>query len=378
MSVAPNERPAMPATFTPRVVIASPDTFLAAVPHLLGFTPENSIVIAGIGEGAAGRDEITMVQRFDTPGPGLEASSLGQLAHDAAVPIARTGAHQVIIAVISDTAYASPDELPQRELVDRLVESFDDAGISTRDSLYTDGTSRWSYGCFDSDCCPPSGRVIPESVRTHVAAEFAAAGVAVMDSRESLVAELTPVDADRREAVAAHLDAIEHPGTGLEKWRDQEIKHVSEVLTAASVPTPEDCARVIASLDDIRVRDTVLWDLAQGRHDVHQVTANLVHVVQTAPDERVAPTATVLSIQQWTAGDGARANVALDRALLDDPEYSLGALVGQSLRSGLPPATWRDLMRTMPRDTCRYGDSREPAQSIDGPTVEAPAVTLAG
>ncbi len=345
----------MPATFTPRVVIASPDTFLAAVPHLLGFTPENSIVIAGIGEGTAGQDEITLVQRFDTPGVSLEPSALGQIAHDAAVPIARTGAHEVIIAVISDTAYFSPDELPQRELVDRLVESFDDAGISTRDSLYTDGTSRWSYGCFDPGCCPPGGRVIPESVRTHVAAEFAAAGVAVMDSRESLAAELMPVDAERRQAVASHLDALEHPGAGLERWRDQAIQHVNDVLTAANMPTPEDCARIIAALDDIRVRDTVLWDLAQGRRDVHQVTANLAHVVREAPDARVAPSATVLSIQQWTSGDGARANVALDRALTDDPDYSLGSLVGQSLRSGLPPATWRDLMRTLPRGTCRHG-----------------------
>lgn len=368
----------MPPTFTPRVVIASPDTFLAAVPHLLGFTPENSIVIAGIGEATAGHDEITLVQRFDTPAASLESSSLGKIAHDAAVPIARTGAHQVIIAVISDTAYGSPAELPQRELVDRLVESFDDAGISTRDSLYTDGTSRWSYGCFDSSCCPPTGRAIPESVRTHVAAEFAAAGVAVMDSRESLVAELAPVDAEHRRAVAAHLDAIEHPGTGLEQWRDQEIRHVSEVLTATSVPTPEDCARVIASLDDIRVRDTVLWDLAQGRHDAHQVTANLVEVIRTAPDARVAPSATVLSIQQWTAGDGARANVALDRALADDPDYSLGSLVGQSLRSGLPPVTWRDLMRTLPRDTCRHGDGRPATPAVDQPAPHLEAPSLAG
>jgi hypothetical protein len=369
----------MPATFTPRVVIASPDTFLAAVPHLLGFTPENSIVIAGIGESAAGHDEITLVQRFDRPDADIDSRGLGQIAHDAAVPIARTGAHQVIIAVISDTSYASPDELPQRDLVDRLVESFDDAGISTRDSLYTDGNSRWSYGCFDSGCCPPAGRVIPESVRTHVAAEFAAAGVAVMESRDSLVAELAPVDAERRQTVAAHLDALEHPGADLERWRDQEIRHVSDVLTSASVPTPEDCARVIASLDDIRVRDTVLWDLAQGRPDVHQVTANLVHVVRTAPDARVAPSATVLSIQQWTAGDGARANVALDRALSDDPDYSLGSLVGQSLRSGLSPATWRDLMRALPRQTCRHGDTpRASAPEIDAPSPSIQSPSLAG
>lgn len=199
-----------------------------------------------------------------------------------------------------------------------------------------------------------------------------------MDSRESLVAELAPVDAGHRQAVAAHLDTLEHPGAGFDRWRDQEIRHVSDVLTAVSVPTPEDCARVIASLDDIRVRDTVLWDLAQGQHDVHQVTANLVHVVRTAPDARVAPSATVLSIQQWTAGDGARANVAVDRALSDDPEYSLGTLVGQCLRNGLPPATWRSLMRNMPREYCRCGPSRpflDVTDDLGGPTLGTPSVS---
>lgn len=365
----------MSPTFAPRLVITTPDTFVAAVPHLLGFTPTDSIVIAGIGP-VNGRNEITLVQRFDIPNPDTNPNDLRRIAKDASAPMARSGADEVIITVISDQAVSSPDDLPQRELVDRLVEAHDDAGMFTRDSLYSDGTSRWSYGCFDATCCPPGGRVIPDDVRTHVAAEFAAAGVAVMDSRESLVDELAPVDPERRQAVAAHLDRVERSREGIEAWRDREIQHLQKILTTPARPTPEDCARVIAALDDIRVRDTLLWDLAQPRDDSHQITATLVHVVGTAPDGRVAPTATVLSIQQWTAGDGARANVALDRALADNPDYSLGSLVGQSLRSGLPPATWQDLMRTLPRHTCRYGDNAvaTSAPQPDPPNLETPSL----
>jgi hypothetical protein len=355
----------------PRLVISSPDTFVAAVPHLLGFTPANSVVIAGIGQ-VAGRDEITLVQRFDIPSPDTTPEDLLQIARSAAAPMARTGAHEVIIAVVSDNAVASPDDLPQRELVDLLVESHDDAGMFTRDSLYTDGTSRWSYGCFDPACCPPAGRVIPDAVRTHVAAEFTAAGVAVRGSRAELAAELAPADPARVHAVSGHLEALPDTSAGIERWRDQAIQQFhQDVSTGASIDDAS-CARVIAGLDDVRVRDTVLWDLAQGRGAGRNVIAALGQVVRTSPEARCAPAATVLSIQHWTAGDGARANVALDRALGTDPNYSLGGLVQASLRSGLPPATWRDLMRTMPRDTCRHGNNPPVAE----PLIEAVPVAL--
>ena len=127
------------------------------------------------------------------------------------------------------------------------------------------------------------------------------------------------------------------------------------------------------------MRDTVLWDLAQGRGDTTVVAARLADVVRCAPDGRVAPAATVLSIQHWTAGDGARANVALDRALSETPDYSLGGLVKTSLTTGMPPSTWRDLMRTVPRDVCRTGNTRPsptPVAEVSGPAV-VPANSLA-
>jgi hypothetical protein len=365
----------MSPTFAPCLVITTPDTFVAAVPHLLGFTPTDSVVIAGIGQ-VDDRNEITLVQRFDIPDPETSPDDLRRIAKDASVPMARSGADEVIITVISDQAVSSPDDLPQRELVDRLVEAHDDAGMFTRDSLYTDGTSRWSYGCFDAACCPPGGRVIPDDVRTHVAAEFTAAGVAVRGSRDELAAELAPAGAARVQAVAEQLEALPHPGPGIESWRDRAIQQFHEDVSTGASIDEAGCARVLAGLDDIRVRDTVLWDLAQGRGDSRHVTEALAQVVRTSPDTRCAPAATVLSIQHWTAGDGARANVALDRALDTNPDYSLGGLVQASLRSGLPPATWRDLMRTMSRDTCRHGNPSQSRELGSGePSIEQHTLT---
>ena len=350
----------MSPTLAPSLTISSPDTFISAVPHLLGFMPEDSVVIAGIGRGPQGRDVITLVQRFDLPSTDLDAGQLREIARAATSPMARVGSHEVIITVLSDKAYASPDELPHRELVDQLIEAHDEAGISTRDSLYSDGTSRWSYGCVDPDCCPPTGRVIPQDVRTLVAAEFTAAGVAVASSRDDLAAELAPADPAQVRAVAEQLESMKDPGAAIETWRDQQIDHIHQVLASGSPLDAQACAEVIDGLDDVRVRDTVLWDLAQGRGDGTLVTARLADVVRNAPEGRIAPAATVLSVQHWTAGDGTRANFALDRALADNPDYSLGGLVKTSLSSGLPPSTWRELICSMPRQTCRHGSNPTP------------------
>jgi len=43
----------------------------------------------------------------------------------------------------------------------------------------------------------------------------------------------------------------------------------------------------------------------------------------------------------WQSGDGALANVALDRALADDPQYSMAMLLRQVISSGAPPSMAR-------------------------------------
>ncbi len=56
-----------------------------------------------------------------------------------------------------------------------------------------------------------------------------------------------------------------------------------------------------------------------------------------------------------SAGDGARASVAVERALADDPAYSLALLLAQSLSAGLPPEAWREATAGLTRDECRHG-----------------------
>jgi len=52
-------------------------------------------------------------------------------------------------------------------------------------------------------------------------------------------------------------------------------------------------------------------------------------------------------------GDGARARIALDRACLADPGYTLALLIGGMLDHGQPPWTWRAALAELPRAACR-------------------------
>ncbi|MDO8308942.1 MAG: DUF4192 domain-containing protein [Actinomycetota bacterium] len=372
-----------------RLTLSSPDAFLASIPHMIGFPPEDSIVIVGLAPDHTGAGStVRVTQRFDRPPAGIAGDEARQLAAQAAEPMIRSGSIEVIIAVFADQ-YPEPDrELPDAALVDALITALDDGGVGIRDALYTDGTSRWSYGCDNPSCCPPTGRVISEKVRTLVAAEFALAGSAMVDSREVLAAEVAPADAAARAQVAdcvraaeqARDDALAAPGTShttdrptraREDWREQSITQIA-ALTSGEPASPQEFARVAVGLGDIRVRDTVLWDLMQPSADPPAAIAGLTNVVRHAPDGHVAPAATVLAICHWTSGDGARANAALQRADDDNPDYSLAALVRTSLSAGLPPQSWRDALADLTRDTCRHGEPPRTPQPAAGPVVASP------
>jgi hypothetical protein len=365
---------------TSTLTLSSPDAFLASVPHMLGFACDDSVVLVGLGPDAGGLSSLVrLTQRFDTPSASLTAVEVADLARSAAEPMSRAGSTEVIVAVFGSTRPVPGVELPLTPLVDRLIESLDDAGMGVRDALYTDGISRWSYGCENPSCCPPEGRVIPDEVRTHVAAEFAITGAAMAPSRAALVAELAPADPQALAQVAGLVvaRAAQVPGARsgrrLEAWRDAAIADVDRITSGES-PTPEAAASALVGLRDIRVRDTALWDLGRAPGPMPAAADGLAALVRSAPEGDVAPAATALAIVHWLDGDGARANVALDRALADNHDYSLGLMVSTALRSGLPPQSWSDAMSGLSRDTCRYGADR-PVAAPAPATPPAPRIT---
>jgi hypothetical protein len=119
--------------------------------------------------------------------------------------------------------------------------------------------------------------------------------------------------------VAAH-----RPGTTA-ALSDDEVARLGWAVTATEV---RDRALALATGPDAAAADAVWTEL-----------------VRRLPGPLDATPATLLAASAYARGDGALAGIALDRALASQPHGTLAGLLQQALRSALPPAEVRDLLR---------------------------------
>ena len=134
----------MAAPDMPVVRLTSPGEIAAAVPHLCGFVPTESLVAVSLrGE----RRRIGLTLRFDLPfaDDGTEAAAdevAGRLAHD--------GAGSMVLVVYTDAA----GERPREALVRAVIDAAELHGITVMEALLV-RAGRWSsYTCCAPDCCP--------------------------------------------------------------------------------------------------------------------------------------------------------------------------------------------------------------------------------
>ena len=93
------------------------------------------------------------------------------------------------------------------------------------------------------------------------------------------------------------------------------------------------------ALRDLRVRDDAWARMDPAHADGH--LRLWTDVLRRAQPGHVAAPAALLAFVAWQTGDGALANVALDRALADDPGYSMALLLRQVITAGAPPSLAR-------------------------------------
>jgi hypothetical protein len=86
-------------------------------------------------------------------------------------------------------------------------------------------------------------------------------------------------------------------------------------------------------------------------------------LTRLAPPGYVAAPASLLAFVAWQAGDGALANVALDRALADNRRYSMARLLRRALDSGAPPSVAR--LPMTPEEVAASYDAAEAAADAE-------------
>ena len=347
----------MTTTSPERISLASPAALCAAVPHLLGFTPDDSAVLVWLSGG-----RIVVTQRVDLPDASVSRDEW--VTHLWAHAGARM-ADEVILVI----CWEGSDPFPHEPLATAVAARARDLGQGVRDVLHLEG-DRWrSLLCRDASCCPPTGHRIPDSVGCAVAAEFVIEGRVPRSGRGQVLREFD-ADASLVGQVLATgiLGGLRRPGVvARERWRDSILSNLLVWLQQPDTPAPPArVAHLLQGLVDIRVRDTVLWELSRWGHEArHVALGQFTRLVVAAPGRHVVAPATCAAVTAWLVGDGVRASAALARAEAEDADYSLATLVGSALAHGMPPREWLQMMAGLPREVCRHGrDLPEAGDSV--------------
>ncbi len=143
--------------------ITSPAALVAMLPTLIGFTPEDSLVIVFLKD-----DRVIVTMRMD-----LDEASYSVNEYVVATAT-RVDANAALIATyISDPGEAQACT----SLVTGITAALTDAGVPVRDALAITGDRYRSYLCQDDRCCGPEGNLVPAGVsqsRADIVARFTA------------------------------------------------------------------------------------------------------------------------------------------------------------------------------------------------------------
>jgi hypothetical protein len=349
-----------------RVRIGSPTSLLAVVPGLLGFDPGHSFVVIGTEPGTA---LVRITLRYDVPDP-RRPRVAAALARHAVSVLAAQGVTSAVAAGYGTDAAVSPVAAALRERAAA-------AGIAMTELLRADNGRYWSYVCRDPACCPPEGT--PFDVTDHPAARaLRTAGSRVLADRDALAATVAATSgaqgAAMRRATRQYLAGVTKCATRLDlagmhvpvRRLTATIGQVAvlgaiERYRAAGAVPAEHAAWLTVALRQVRVRDD-----AWARMDPEHQGAHLrlwSDLTRLARPGYVAAPASLLAFCAWQAGDGALANVALDRALADNARYSMALLLREALDSGAPPSMAR--LPMTPEEVAAAYDAAEAAEDAE-------------
>lgn len=362
--------------------VSEPREVLAYIPHRLGFRPRDSAVLLSL---RPPRGAIGLVMRVDLPDL-LDPEAGPQLARSAITTLDRDGARRVMCVLYTDEGdprgvLASPLHQAARHVREAAGGPFGEVDV-----LVVTPRGYLDLDCDPRTCCPAGGRPLRELESTLVGAHMVLAGSAVAGSRDELVLVARASEQARRSVArvrrrweARCLDAWTSGPDAVGEWRAASVAawraavaSLDDSLAGRAAPW----GRLEAGLADRRVRDAVLVALVPGTADLAERSVRgaspdpvddaamgaalrrimdptegmepplarcrthertLDGVVAHGRAGHQAPAWTLLAVLSWWRGDGARAQIQLDRALADDPEYRLALMLVDLLAAAVGP-----------------------------------------
>jgi len=310
----------MNASHPARITLSTPHEVIAAVPHLLGFQPADSIVVLALTG-----PRLTVTLRYDLPQP----ADIPAVSEHLVSCLAVNRADEVILVGYGTSEQATPVLTRVR---DHLAEL-----LTIRDIFRVTAGRWWSLTCTDPRCCPPDGNPV-DSDGTVAAVEFTVLGSAPLPGRDDVAATIAPVTGEQATAMRAAIRRAARqlpPG-----WqpRQPQPEYLGAVAAILAMPAPlpdDDAARLLVLLGCLRLRDEA-WAITDSGDPRAQVEF-WSDLTRRAPGGYAAPPASLLAYAAACMnGNGVLARAAVERALNAAPGYSLALLLLDMLDSGTP------------------------------------------
>jgi hypothetical protein len=313
-----------------RLRIARPSDLLGVVPYLLGFHPQESLVVAVLGA-----DRVQMTARLDVAELGRPREVAGYLR---SILASQQGSGFVTL-----TYSRRPDA---REITTQLLEQL--GADLLVDALLVDDERWWSLLC-DGSCCPPEGTAY--DLRSHpLSAAAVYAGLSALPDRQALAAAVCgPAAEQLAELEALVLEAADGiAGLRLTGRMKLVRRLVRAQIGGGGTLGRIECVRLALLVSSVHVRDVAWAQLSRERAEAHVDLWR--QVVAQSPDYLAAAPLCLLGMSAWVAGQGALQNCCVERALELDPQYSMAWLLSDINRRCLPPSYWDQLSREFRRE----------------------------
>lgn len=390
-------------TETQQITLRGPAELADALPFMLGFHPNDSVVLVAL-HGEHGRFGGRV--RLGIPRSASEWPSTAEHLADCLVDgCTRRGTRPdgIVVFLCQDPA---PGETGRhvmerlRPFAQRLRVACGALDIPVYEALCISDGLYFSYCCPDTRCCPSDGTPLALTGTSVMAASAAYAGIQVRGSLRDMEARLTPRTSpsseDERqrkalnEASAVIVPKIFDgaPGEGRAEVREATLKLAREILRRFDAPSAaaaeaggagigvdatarapvatgvrgsgtaeqdaaddaiidaDEAAALILGLQDRVTRDQAAeWMEGSEGAAALRLWRVLARRCVAPFGEHAAAPLTLAGWVAWSTGDEPAARVALGLALDADPEYVFARLLHQACNEGLDPESLRSCLR---------------------------------
>ena len=332
-------------TDPPTLQVRTTTDLLALIPYLLGFHVESSLV--QVVRDGAGR--LILVARTDLP---AADDDLDRLSTDVPRLSASIAGRQGVSAVLIGYGPAAQVE----RAVHAATEVLDQAAIPIFEALRVTDGRFWRLG--DDHTGPPEGTAFDPADST-VTADAVYAGLVALPDRAAFAATLDPVTGPARtgmiaatvaacqflaDLMAAAAPAADHePDAALNTPVGQALQRAARTYLSlvqdryrSGQPVDDEHAATLTvllelpTLRDFAARHTTAepWQISMWRD-----------LVRRAEPQFGTVPATLLALAALRAGNGALADIAVQRALHNDPDDPFARLLADAVAAGIDPAT---------------------------------------